>query len=114
MTAGHPFDFIAFADDKTEWSLRTFGPGQRTEGVIDHIRKELREIAAAPTDVSEWVDVIILAMDGAMRSAGADGATLAAALVAKMNKNKARKWPDWTTARSDKAIEHVRTEEGKP
>lgn len=112
MTA--PFDFIAFADDKTAWSIATFGPGQRTEGVLDHIRKELREIAEAPTDVSEWVDVIILAMDGAMRSAGADGAALAAALVAKMAKNKARRWPDWRTARSDKAIEHVRTEEIGP
>jgi len=27
-----------------EWSTRTFGPGPRTKGVIDHIRKELHEI----------------------------------------------------------------------
>lgn len=107
------FDFAAFADDKSAWSLRTFGPGARTAGVIDHIRKELAEIERAPTDVSEWVDVIILAMDGAWRSAGADGAALADALVAKMAKNKARTWPDWRAAPADKAIEHVRAD-GEP
>lgn len=106
--------FAAFADDKSAWSERTFGPGERTAGVLDHIRKELIEIERDPTDLSEWVDVIILAMDGAWRSAGADGKTLAAALVAKMDKNKARTWPDWRTAPRDKAIEHDRSGEDKP
>ena len=109
-----PLDFAAFADDKSAWSERTFGPGERTAGVLDHIRKELIEIERDPADLSEWVDVIILAMDGAWRSAGADGKTLAAALVAKMDKNKARTWPDWRTAPRDKAIEHDRSDEGKP
>ena len=39
-----------------EWSTATFGPGSRTLGVIDHIRKELDEIAAAPDDVEECHD----------------------------------------------------------
>lgn len=106
-----PFDFAAFVDDKSAWSLRTFGPGVRVAALIDHIKKELIEIERDPSDVSEWVDVIILAMDGAWRSAGVDGAALAEALVAKMATNKARRWPDWRTAPRDKAIEHDRSGE---
>lgn len=30
------------------FSKKTFGPGQRTEEVLDRIRKELQEIEAAP------------------------------------------------------------------
>ncbi len=44
-------------DDQPE-TAPTFGPGLRL-GVIDHIRKELFEVEADPTDLSRWVDVII-------------------------------------------------------
>lgn len=89
------------------FSERTFGPGQRTAGVIDHIRKELREIEAKPYDLSEWIDVVILAFDGAWRL-GYSAAEIVAALEAKQAANEARTWPDWRTAAPDKAIEHVR------
>lgn len=52
------------------WSLKTFGPGRRTLGLVAHIRKELKEIEADPTDPMEWVDVVILALDGAHRTGG--------------------------------------------
>lgn len=91
------------------FSERTFGPGARTAGVCDHIRKELREIEAAPADITEWVDVILLAFDGAWRS-GATPEQIAAAIEAKQTKNEARQWPDWRTADPSKAIEHVRAE----
>lgn len=103
--------FAAFFDAKAKWSAETFGPGQGAAGVLDHIRKELAEVEREPGDLAEWVDIILLAMDGARRCAGADGATLAAALVAKMVKNKARTWPDWRTAAPGKAIEHDRSGE---
>ena len=61
-------DLVQHLARQREFSLRTFGPGDRAAGVIDHIRKELREIEAAPGDVSEWIDVAILAFDGAMRA----------------------------------------------
>jgi hypothetical protein len=51
-----------------EWSEATFGPGVRTLGVTNHIRKELEEIEKDPHDLNEWTDVIILAFDGAWRS----------------------------------------------
>lgn len=52
------------------FSFATFGPGKRTAGVIDHIRSELDEIAAAATRedrIEEWTDVLILALDGLTR-----------------------------------------------
>ena len=92
------------------FSLRTFGPGARPAGVLDHIRKELAEIEAAPADLGEWVDVAILAFDGALRAGHAPQAIIAA-VVAKQARNEARTWPDWRTADPDKAIEHDRTGE---
>lgn len=101
------FDLEAHLTRQREFSTKTFGPGHRTKGVIDHIRKELAEIEADPTDIMEWVDVIILAFDGAWR-AGWEPADIIAAIVAKQTRNEARQWPDWRTAAPDKAIEHVR------
>lgn len=41
-----------------EFSLRTFGPGPRTEGVCKHIEKELQEVREARGgDLSEWIDI---------------------------------------------------------
>lgn len=90
-----------------EWSQRTFGPGTRLLGVLDHIRKELKEIEASPDDVEEWVDVIILAFDGAWR-AGWEPQQIIDAIKDKQAKNEARTWPDWRTMSANEAIEHVR------
>lgn len=92
------------------WSDETFGPGPRTAGVIDHIRKELDEVADAPTDPNEWADIIILALDGATR-AGITPQRIIDAVVAKHAVNEARTWPDWRTADPGKAIEHDRSAE---
>ena len=92
------------------WSRETFGPALRTGGVIDHIRKELREIEADPHDLSEWVDVVILAMDGFWRHGG-KASDLLPALLAKQQKNMARTWPDWRTMSENSAIEHDRSKD---
>ena len=98
---------IAHLYRQREWSRLTFGPGERTQGVIDHIRKELAEIEKDPTDISEWIDVVILALDGAWR-AGHSPEAIVSALIAKQGKNESRQWPDWRTAELGKAIEHIR------
>jgi hypothetical protein len=103
------FDLLSHLARQREFSDWTFGPGARTKGVVDHIRKELKEIEANPS-LEEWIDVVILGFDGAWRS-GASPEEIVAALVAKQNKNERRKWPDWRTASPDKAIEHDRTED---
>jgi len=104
------FDFTSHLSRQAEWSARTFGPGSRAAGVVDHIRKELTEIEADPGDLKEWIDVVILALDGAWRS-GATPAEIVAALAAKQQKNEGRSWPDWRTADPSKAIEHDRSKD---
>jgi len=105
-----PYDLISHIDRQRAFSERTFGPGTRTKGVIDHIRKELNEIEADPLDLEEWIDVVLLAIDGAWRT-GASSWQIVDALILKLDKNERRQWPDWRTMSPDKAIEHKRTEE---
>lgn len=104
------FDFHTHLARQAAWSEKTFGPGTRAKGVVDHIRKELKEIEADPGDLKEWIDVVILALDGAWRS-GASPDQIIAALAAKQAKNEARDWPDWRTMDPDKAIEHDRSKD---
>jgi len=101
------FSLQEFIARQMAWSAKTFGETPRTKGITAHIRKELLEIEAAPTDVYEWVDVIILALDGAWRS-GHGPAQIVAALQAKQEKNFARTYPK--PASDDVPSEHVRTE----
>lgn len=102
------FDFHAHLARQAAFSLTAFGPGARTAGVCDHIRKELLEIADKPDDLSEWIDVAILALDGAWRCGGSPEQIIAA-MVAKQTKNEGRVWPDWRTSDPNKAIEHDRS-----
>ena len=104
------FDFAAHLQRQRGWSGATFGPGARVQGVVDHIRKELKEIEADPGDLKEWIDVVILALDGAWRS-GASPSEIIDALVSKQTKNEGRVWPDWRTADPNQAIEHDRSED---
>ena len=112
-----------------EWSFRTFGPGERLEGVLSHLFKELEEIGGhdtmmnivglwltkngshqdgSPKAADEWADLIILAIDGAMRQ-GIEPGDLLQAYHSKMQVNMhERKWPDWREFGQDEAIEHVR------
>lgn len=100
-------DLVAHLHRQRAFSLTTFGPGPRTAGVVAHIRKELVEIEADPADLMEWIDVAMLALDGAWR-AGHEPAAIALALATKLTRNELRTWPDWRTATPDTPIEHVR------
>lgn len=88
------------------FSERTFGPGPRTKMVLDHLRKELVEIENNPTDLEEWIDVVLLALDGAWR-AGYKPQEIADQLSAKLYKNEVRTWPDWRLSNPNQAIEHI-------
>ncbi|MFY7960732.1 MAG: dATP/dGTP pyrophosphohydrolase domain-containing protein [Elsteraceae bacterium] len=107
---GPKFDLVAHLHRQRDFSLNTFGPGLRTKGVVDHIKKELKEILADPTDHREWIDVIILGFDGLLRT-GIDPTEAVAEWVAKQTKNEGRNWPDWRTADPNKAIEHDRSKD---
>lgn len=87
------------------FSERTFGAGLRTKGICAHIRKELTEIEAEPADLDEWIDVIILAIDGFWRAGGQPN-ELFERLRAKQTINFARKWP--APLPEDQPVEHIR------
>ena len=102
-------DLVELVELQREWSENTFGGGKRTAGVLDHIRKELNEIEAEPDDVEEWIDVVILALDGAWRT-GASPQEVVDTLLMKYRKNRERTWPDWREFGEDQAIEHTEVE----
>ncbi len=101
------YDLVDHLRCQRKWSEQTFGPGERTAGVIDHIRSELVEITVAPNDLEEWIDVVLLAFDGAWR-AGYTPEEIVIAFAVKQAKNMKRTWPDWRTAAPGKAIEHIK------
>lgn len=88
------------------WSEDTFGPGFRT-GVFRHLEKEIKEAEAKPDDISEWADLLILTLDGAMR-AGHSPIEIIHAYYDKQIENLHREWPDWREFPTDQPIEHVR------
>lgn len=99
-------------------SRATFGPGERREGILQHIQKEIEEFRAEG-DISEAADIVILAHDLLLRRLAAkmpnsnfDAVAIAAATAvrSKMNINEQRVWPDWRGYDQDTAIEHVRSE----
>jgi hypothetical protein len=96
--------------DQMEWSRRTFGEAKRTLRICDHISKELKEIQDNPEDFQEWIDVIILAMDGFWRHGGSPG-RLMQMLRHKQSKNFARRW--LVPTNEDVAVEHDRSGEGR-
>lgn len=105
------------------FSHATFGPGTRTKGVCDHIEKEIEEVFDSGGSSDEWVDVVILALDGLTRQlAYCNGGrndphqvaeTACKMIVGKQSRNEARDWPDWRTAPEGKAIEHIRSGGGE-
>jgi len=103
------YDLIRFLWRQRSFSSRTFGPGDRTKGISQHIRKELDEIAAAPAEdvLEEWIDVVILALDQCWRLGHTPG-DICEALEKKYQRNMRRKWPDWRTKSPDEPIEHDR------
>lgn len=103
----YTFDLIRHLQRQKEWSEKTFGPSDRAKGVLDHIGKEIAEVRANPKSLEEWIDIAILALDGAWR-AGYSPIEIAVALNAKQEKNESRQWPDWRNLSEDQAIEHVR------
>lgn len=97
---------ITRLEAQISWSRANFGLEFHHTRLTNHIRKELKEIEADPKDLEVWIDVIILALDGAWR-AGFTPAQILAALDAKMKKNRNRTWPDVSRLSEGQPIEHV-------
>ena len=108
MRVKHGYDLVQHIKKQKSWSEKAFGPAEidRTKGVLDHILKEVEEIKDNPKDVTEWIDLIMLGIDGAWRN-GASPELIAETLLWKLERNMIRKWPDWRDADPNKAIEHI-------
>jgi len=117
-----PFDMVSHLTRQFAFSRATFGPGQRTKGALDHIRKEMVEVETATDSLDrkfEWADIAILGLDGLMREiAFANGSNMPSEMVAreavsiitgKQSRNECRTWPDWRSLSPDHAIEHERS-----
>ena len=107
------FDLRAHLYRQIEASKKNFGhdtSDEKLAGILAHIKKELTEIEEDPRDLIEWIDVVILAFDGAWR-AGYTPDQIVEALVFKQNKNESRKWPDWRLIPAMEPIEHDRHED---
>jgi hypothetical protein len=95
--------------EHSAWSVKVNGPfnenNRRTVGIVNHIRKELQEILSDPLDREEWIDVIILGLDGYLRHGGQICQVLSD-LQSKLAKNKGRKWPK--PVDQDTPVEHIR------
>lgn len=91
-----------------DWSIKTFGPDYSPAAIVAHARKELVEIENDPQDLEEWIDLIRLGFDGALRT-GANPAQILVAMKDKQEVCEAREWPDWRTVPVGEPIEHVRS-----
>lgn len=75
------FDLVAHLHRQREFMRRTFGVEARPAAMLPVIRKRLDEISGNPGDLSGWVQVVVLALDGAWR-AGHAPAKIALAIAA--------------------------------
>lgn len=95
-----------FISAQRAFSRKTFGPHYDPQRITAHIRKELAEIEECG-ELEEWVDVVLLALDGAWRT-GATPMQICLAMQAKLAVNKKREWPDWKKHPAGEPIEHER------
>ena len=78
--------------EHAEWATATFG-NTGPIGPLKHLSAEALEAAAAPDDLSEWADMQFLFWD-AQSKAGISDEQITQAMVAKLQVNKARQWPE--------------------
>lgn len=102
-------DLVKFLERQKGWSEVVFGLGPRLGGISKHIEKEINEVRHAYTpeeELGEWIDIVILALDGAWR-AGFTPEQVVAELQRKQEENFKRNWPP--PGPQDEPNEHVRS-----
>jgi hypothetical protein len=94
-------------DIQRNYTYKAFGQGENTARILNHIMDEVAEVSAVNgKDVFEWCDIIILALDGAIRQ-GFSNDKICTAVVNKMLINQERSWPDPSTLAEDQPINHI-------
>ena|SRR3990172_3923127 len=88
-------DLTSYIRDQIQWSKKAFGEGRRREGLLRHIESEIKEVRESSDDyfeLTEWIDIIILALDGAWRI-GFTPEQITHQLESKQILNRMRSWP---------------------
>lgn len=85
-------EFGEWIENQRTWSEATFGRGDRAAAILSHIECEVKEVRQCPSDLEEWVDIILLSIDGARRQ-GYTGVEIVSAILEKQGINKRRSWP---------------------
>jgi hypothetical protein len=81
-----------FQNEVADWANATFPKEHMSCGpVIDHLRDELDEVEADPTNIEEWADVLLLILHGT-RNQGILFSALLDQARSKHAINVARKW----------------------
>lgn len=76
--------------DVSAWATATF-PTENLDMRLRHLREEIDEIAALPSDIEEWADALMLLLNSA-KMAGHSIRDIVAEGFRKLEKNKRRKW----------------------
>jgi len=96
--------------ESVRWSTEQF-PGERRSATMEHLRREVEELAAAdPLALEEYADVLML-LARAAADAGFSMGDLSAGVLAKLAVNRDRQWgePD-----AHGVVEHVRDHPAPP
>ena len=72
------------------WAEQTF-PNEGVTGKLAHLKEEIEELLDDPTNLDEWADCFLLLFDAA-RKQGIEYDDIAAAMRAKFERNKLRRW----------------------
>ena len=98
--------FLNFLDNVKKFNNKTFGGftlEEKASSLVKHIRAECVEIEENPTDLDEWIDVVILAMDALLRAE--EPHEILRRWANKMAKNASRDWPE---PAADKPMFHIK------
>lgn len=78
----------------SDWSQKTFQSDSERgpTGPINHLKKEIEELAANPTDRMEYADCFLLLVDAYRRAGLGDISSLIKDVRAKFEICKERKW----------------------
>ena len=93
-------------DQQGLWADETFGYGRKPRLILNHLKREVEEAIADPTDPIEYADCLLLLLDAA-RNAGIDGDQLIEYAYDKLKINTS---PKWGSPNEDGSIEHIREE----
>lgn len=83
-------DFEELEKQRFEWASKTF-KGCTAQGALEHLKDEIKEIEAEPTDPIEYADALMLLFDAAGRS----GVTVKDIFIAFRDKHQVNLTREW-------------------